>query len=469
MAQRETHLNRADKNDETFYLRVYFPDPCGPADSCSEENSAKTVLIPDEWNQINITVPDPAALRGGSLRLKPLNTLGFVSISGVKLINTATGLECWSAGEDDSGFSAEKDALVLSGGDCLEIAVTGKDPVLLLPEMPGLPDCPVSLEMWIKVSSNQSGLHRYWEEINVEKKKLGQKKLAFSEIKSILRTKEKELSAARKDLRQKAGSLARLNDQLKEKDQSLQEVRNDLQKQENLTRKYFKALTKAEMERVDFLDQIDTLSAEKKQLVNWMKHLNRQYFSLMNSRRWRLGDAIVKSSGFLIGRRKHAKGVDRMHEIFVDFRKYLKSTNSTGWSVEAGVDGRRFMKFMERLQKDFQLVMDSRSWRLGNGLIHAASRLVMQKRKPTSVIRMKGIFDEFQAWKGNVNAHSLTGQEIKELTRWLDVVEKDFNALFASRRWRLGKALSAPVRFFRRRAKPDVVERVKAVFEEYHG
>lgn len=472
-----------DETVGTFYARFYFPGADTLDHRSFEKNSMKIYLSPGEWQEISIDIPDPPALRTGRLGLKPFNTLGLVYISGVKLVNAATGMECWSTGGEYSGFSAEKDSLVLAGVDILEVAVTGDDAMLLLPEMPGLPDCPISLRMWIKVSLSQSPLHRYWEEIRVEKKKLRQKELAFSEVKRVLRTKEQGLSTARMDLREKVETLTRLDDQLKEKDQSLQEVRNDLEKQKKLTREYFKALAKVETERVDFIEQIDNLCEEKEQLEekanalqrqksqleSWMKHLNRQYLSLINSRRWRVGNAIAKYAGFLIGHPRHAKGIGRMQGIFVSFQKFLRLTNWGGCVGQASVDGRRFIKLMERLQKDFELVMGSRSWRLGNGIVSVASWLIMQKRKPTSILRMKGVFNEFQAWKSNVNPDLLTCQEIKELTCWMDLMKKDFNALFASRRWKLGKALSAPVRFFRQGANPDVVKRVKAVFEEYNG
>ncbi|HDR14823.1 MAG TPA: hypothetical protein ENN79_04915, partial [Desulfobacteraceae bacterium] len=117
MAQRENHPTGTGKKDETFYLKIYFPDPNGLADPYSEENSTKMVLIPDEWNQINVTVPDPAALRVAGLRIDPFNTRGFVSISGMRLVNRATGSPCWVSGKEEEGFSEGKDALLLADGD----------------------------------------------------------------------------------------------------------------------------------------------------------------------------------------------------------------------------------------------------------------------------------------------------------------------------------------------------------------
>jgi predicted nucleic acid-binding Zn-ribbon protein len=501
MAQREKNLTMAGGNDEIFYLQIYFPDPNSPDDPYSEENSEKILLTHEEWQQIDVYISDPGALRDGKLRLKPLNTRGFVFISGLRLVNKATGGPCRPSGREDTGFSVERDALLLADGDTIEMAVTGDDPTLLLPEMPDLPDCPISLEMWIKVSSNQSALHRYWEEMKRERERFREKEQAFTEVKNILRGQEQDLATVQKDIRKKDaslkhldeqltlrdGELAGLNERLKDKDQSLQN-------QKNLITEYFNALAESEAKQVRLTEQVvrlrDTknqlqqklkeerdqfrakilsLRQERAQLQRWMKVLHRQYVSLVNSRRWRLGNAIVKYFGVVFGRSGQAKGIVRMQEIFVAFQKYLKSRNAAEGPGQTGVDGPKMIRWMERLQKDFKRVMDSRIWRFGNGLINAAAALILQKRKPVSVIRMKGIFNDFQEWRGNMNPNSLTHQEIKQITGWLNRLEKDFNSLFASRRWRLGKALSFPVRIFRRGAGPGVVERVKMVFEEYHA
>jgi hypothetical protein len=337
-------------------------------------------------------------------------------------------------------------------------------------------------------------------------------------MKKILRSQEETLYKAHKDLREKQESLASLKEQLtlntrefarlkaesdllgqriQDKDQRLQEARENLVRQKNLIRDYFNALAGAEKRqlhlewKVDGLSQannhlqariknlrevkdqfklkVRSLSQERAQLQAWIKELHRQYLSLLSSRRWRIGNALVTYAGFAFGRRGRAQGMDRMGMIFTRFQRSLELKDAAHRSHQAENDGSRTIRRMERLQKDFQLVIGSRSWRLGNRFVHLASNLFLQTRKPTSVTRMEEIFSQFQGWKCNVNPTSLTGQEMKHLARWMELLQKDFNALFASRRWRLGRAFSAPVRVFRRRSGPGVVERVNAVFEDYHA
>jgi hypothetical protein len=503
---------------ESLYFQIYFPILDSNLTSYSESNSNKVFLNTEEWQNIDIYLSDPKTLREGNLRLKPLNTLGFVSISGLKLVNAATGRECWSFENKSAAFVVAKDAIILPAGQRLEIMVTGDDPELLLPTLPDLPDCPMSLSAWIKVSRSQRDFHRYWKDLNSENERLHKNEQTFEEMKKILRNQEETLYKAHNDLREKQESLAnlkeqlmlnnrefaglkaetdRLDQQIQDKDRRLQEARENLGRQKNLTREYFNALAGAEKRqlrlewKVDGLSKANThlqariknlreakdrlklkvrsLSQERAQLQGWMKDLYRQYVSLLNSRRWRIGNALVTYAGFAFGRPGRAQGMDRMGVVFTRFQRSLQLKDAAALSDQAENDGSRTIRRMERLQKDFQLVIGSRSWRLGNRLVHLVSNLFLQTGKPASVTRMKEIFRDFQGWKCDVNPTSLTGQDMKQLARWMALLQKDFNALFASRRWWLGRAFSAPARVFRRRSGPGVVERVKAVFEEYHG
>jgi hypothetical protein len=353
---------------KSLYFQIYFPVLDSNSTFYPESNSNKFFLNPEEWQNIDIYLPDPRSLREGKLRLKPLNTLGFVSISGLKLVNAATGRECWSFGNASAEFVMAKDAIILPAGQHLEIVVTGDDPELLLPTLPDLPDCPVSLKAWFKVSRSQRDFHRYWKDLHSEKEKLHKNEQTFEEMKKILRSQEETLYKAHKDLREKQESLASLKEQLtlntrefarlkaesdllgqriQDKDQRLQEARENLVRQKNLIRDYFNALAGAEKRqlhlewKVDGLSQannhlqariknlrevkdqfklkVRSLSQERAQLQAWIKELHRQYLSLLSSRRWRIGNALVTYAGFAFGRRGRAQGMDRMGMIFTRF------------------------------------------------------------------------------------------------------------------------------------------------------
>lgn len=425
---------------EVLYAQVYFPDSDFGTGLYTEEKSKKILLVPGEWQQIHVDIPDPSILRKKRLRIDPLNILGMVSITDVKLINAATGHECWSIDRSYSGFTVKKDALVLAEKDVLQIVVTGNNPRVLLPVLLDLPDCPMYLKMWIKVARSQGDLHGYRQKMDSLHKKLENEK-------------------------------NQLKDSLRSKDQSLQD-------NENLIREYFHALAEVEAERAKLVKEIDDLRQDNEKLKDlreentrlweWMRHLHRHFLLMLDSRRWRLADALGRCAGYLPGRSSSGGSVERMHEIFTEFETYPKSAKASVGPGKERHNGHWMIKSMERLEKDFKAVMRSRSWRIGNSIVNFLARLLQRKRTLTSVDRMQRIFNEFQEWKQTVDTGAMTLMDIERLKRWMEALDKKFQALFASRRWKLGRSLSAPVRIFRRPEKPGVVDRVNAVFKKYN-
>ncbi len=312
---------------ETLCAQVYFPVPGAPEGTYREEDSARFVLAPGEWREIELEIPCPDALRSGRLRFDPLNTNGFFRISGIKLVNAASGSPCWAAGPDYPDISPGKDILVLASRDTLEAVATGDDPQLFLPALPALPDCPMFFQLWIKASRSQDELHAYWREKGEKEEEAKEKESAVDELNSRLAGQKQDFESLQKRFEEETGQL---EDKLEAKEKSIRELGQKLRYQEDLTREYFHALAEVETEQVEFITQVRTLERENRRLRGWIERLNRLFKALSNSRRWRLGDALGRLAGVFSGRRGRSGAVERINEVFDGFEKYIESGESSG-------------------------------------------------------------------------------------------------------------------------------------------
>ncbi|MFP4573996.1 MAG: hypothetical protein ACLFNW_13595 [Desulfobacterales bacterium] len=412
--KRQRLLLQAANAAETIYAQIFFPDPDPESAPYTEENAKKILLAPGEWQQIRADIPHPEALRKTGLRLCPLNTRGLVTISGVKLINAATQAECWSSDQNFSGFTVEKDALVLAKDNSLQIVATGSDPAILLPPIPELADAPMYLEIWIKPDRNLHALHDHWKNLTAKTKELKDLKQKYEHTKQDLQQKihnhENSITELKNQLQaettEKQNLEQKINDlekQINDKDKTISELRKDLENQKDLTRQYFQALADAEAEQENLRQKIR--SPEKKQ-----------------------------------------------DQTFTRETKY----------------GAELIKSMERLHKFFQQFISSRRWKMGNAVVKTAALLTRRPREANSVNRMHKIFTEFAEWKKTVNPKNLSYYETNKLETWMNDLEKDFQALQTSRRLRLGSKLAAPLKILRWREKrPKATDNMKKIFDQY--
>ena len=161
---RERRLLSADHQAYLLYLQVFFPNPNESEKVYTEERSHKVLLVPSEWQQITVDIPDFAELRKHPLRLDPLNTMGMIWISALHLVNAITGKLLWSA-SDETGFSGCEEILnllLIERTEVLMLASIGTDPIMKLPIMDELPEVPLRLKIWIKVDRNLLTLSTAW-------------------------------------------------------------------------------------------------------------------------------------------------------------------------------------------------------------------------------------------------------------------------------------------------------------------
>ena len=251
----------------------------------------------------------------------------------------------------------------------------------------------------------------------------------------------------------------------------IQDLEDQLQDQSNLTLKYFQSLSDAESEHVQLHSQVQALEDHNRQLRAWMSSLQSDVEALLLSRRWRVANNLGRMAGLFSKRFRRPGSVQRMQGIFAKFDHLEALSNKTVMpNVLSRDNSRQVIKWMDRLDKEFQAVLRSRRWRLGNALVSGVSKLVGRSIQLETVHRMKEIFAEFQSWKQSVNSGALSKQESKQLTKWMDRLEKDFQALRVSRRWRLGNALLVLSRLvFWREKKPKPMDRVQEIFEQYNS
>ncbi|MFO7803436.1 MAG: hypothetical protein R6V55_14190 [Desulfovermiculus sp.] len=312
-----------------------------------------------------------------------------------------------------------------------------------------------------------------------------QKELTF-EYYTLLTKAEQERESLRDDyFRQQEHLKARIME-LEEKLESLHdgylrqqehskakvmELEEKLESQKYLTQRYHKALAEMEAEQDAFRNLNDTLQDQLRQQQDIVQKLHKQFQALLQSRRWRIGHALGRVSGIFFRRKSKKRADQRMQELFAQLEAVkIRQSSLSGGSRSFDVKGQNIVKWMEQLSKSFQAVLRSRRWRVGSSLISLFSRVLGRTSRPTSVLRMQKIFDDFQSWKQYRFAGSLTRQEMRQLKNWMDQLEKDFHALLVSRRWRLGCALAWPLGLlYRKSGKTSALEKMDKIFEDYRS
>jgi hypothetical protein len=303
-----------------------------------------------------------------------------------------------------------------------------------------------TLEELEKQLQSQKELTREYSETLFEADK------KHSEFKEEFRQKIREKDKSIIELKEK------LQDRVREKDDKIEELKERFENQKSLTTQYFHALAQAEEEqekfrakamelaaahknlRKDFetifrsrrwkissalaritgkprkpkpveriekifkkLDTQTDLSAvacsqpndsavmehaDSRQMVKAMERLHKDFQALLGSRRWKAGTLVVR----LLGRAKNPKPVIRINEVFAEFDQWKKNTDP---SFISHGEVRKLQRWMKRLHKDFQSLLGSRRWKIGNAIGKVTSLGIRRSKKPTAVDRMHDIFKKY--------------------------------------------------------------------------
>lgn len=310
--------------------------------------------------------------------------------------------------------------------------------------------------------------------VEMEQELQVQKELTL-EYFSLLTRAEKQHEDLRQELQaklqEKEQVLAEVQEELGSKDQSLAEVQEELQSQKQLTLRYYHSLAQAEAEQERLRSQIEQIDAGNRQLRYWMQGLHKEFQALLASRRWRLGHALGQLAGGLSRRNKKPRSDQRIQKILARFEQLISKQATANQEKRPSVNkGQKLIKWMEQLDKEFQAVMHSRRWKLGHSLVCMCARLIRRSSNPRSVLRMQRIFEEFQGWKLSTGGQPLSQKELRQLECWMQQLQDDFQALVASRRWKLGCVLCWPAGALRGKfGRSKSLERVQKIFAEYNS
>lgn len=490
--QRQRLLLTADQQGGALYAQIYFPATEDDKEYV-EDKSVKILLAPDEWQKVTLDIQRPEDLHTGRLRLNPLNTIGIVSISSIKLNHAVTGDTYWSAENRDKfeQCSVEGNGFALSLENGLNMVCTGNDACIRLPLIPHLPDCPIQLEVWMKANRDQTALHDIWMEftranhklignLEEERDRLVQARKQVEELESQLAEKStalqsKEAEGEKQDaLRQT--QIEKLQQEITDKNQSLAELEKRIKFLEELSGQYYSALVTAEQGAEQGLKNIRLLDHENKQLINWMRKLNNGFKALMASRRWKVGNAIGRFIRGILLRSHMPMAVDQIQEIFTLFEKANQQISGYDklQAPEDHHDIKRLIRWMKQLQNDFHALMASRRWRWGNAAIRSIEVMLFRPRVRLVPDHMQEIFNQFENWKRYAfegrPLSSLSNSEIEQLHAWMRILNSDFQAVMASRRWRVGNALGRFInRLFFQPKTPMVTDHMQMIFKDYRN
>ena len=120
------------------------------------------IQIPDiegEWQQMTLPIANSGLLSAG-VTLALLDAKGIVFIASISLVNRATADVLWVAkGQELQELHQEGTAIPLPDDENL-VLVTGEGARIVLPAEIDVPDCPLDLSIWIKVSQDLEQLRR---------------------------------------------------------------------------------------------------------------------------------------------------------------------------------------------------------------------------------------------------------------------------------------------------------------------
>jgi hypothetical protein len=144
----EALLSQASHVDKPLYAKLLMPS----GETRFSERSC--LLIPDQWQKASFDWSSAYLRAGEPLRFSPLNMYGYVSIAAVKIINQATGEVMWSLHQfdDKNLWYIEGTALRIPNKEKLELVVTGNRAFIIFEGLKGIPECPLVVEVWMRVS-----------------------------------------------------------------------------------------------------------------------------------------------------------------------------------------------------------------------------------------------------------------------------------------------------------------------------
>ena len=493
--QRERMLLSSTRPGTTLFVQIYFPQD--QEEVFTENNSKKILLAPMEWQEIRVQLSDAVLIRKNGLRLAPLNTGGVVHISKIRFINIVTGETVLDFDKPDKLQQCDISggAFALSDKEGLTLFVFDQDPQVFLPPMPDLPDCPLELRIWIKAQTSQEEVkqqsvleRKKREELETSKAQLESKlasvqeslessraelasqnklreELATSEfrleadlesMKAALNSSRAELASEAKKREELETSKAQLEADLIELNNKVFETQTQLSSLNSLSEheKYKNSQLTVANSRLSSLN--DQYARKNGQLEYRMDQLQRDFKALMGSRRWQVGNAVIRFIEIILFKGRKPGAADHMQQIFNN----LLNLNQQMIRHDRFINEDRLIG---QLEKDVHALSDSVRWKVGNAVIRGVEIMSFRGKPRLALDHMNQIFKDFHSardqWQGGA-------PEINQ--RWIYQLESDYRDILSSKRWQIGNFLVRGVEMLLlRKKKPMSTDHMEKLFDQF--
>ncbi len=137
--------------------------------------------------------------------------------------------------------------------------------------------------------------------------------------------------------------------------------------------------------------------------------------------------------------------------------------NSEG---EQTLETEKLLNFLQRIDSEFNKLLQTRRWKIGGWIVKGFYLLSGRKNIPTD--REKKIEKKLKNCRKLMSPRSYNA-EAETLADWIEEMERNYNIIKNSRRWKIGNSI---VSFFNallfRKEQEDVTSRLSSIFAEYH-
>ena len=118
-----------------------------------------------------------------------------------------------------------------------------------------------------------------------------------------------------------------------------------------------------------------------------MQQLEKDVSALSNSARWKVGNALIRIVEIMLFRGRPRLALNHMRDIFREYQ----TRKDQGQSISPWL----MQEWMRKLESDYQNILASRRWQVGNSLVRGLEMLLLRKKKPMATDHIQKLFDQF--------------------------------------------------------------------------
>ena len=214
-------------------------------------------------------------------------------------------------------------------------------------------------------------------------------------------------------------------------------------------------------------EDLQNMQKNNKQLSGWMQQLKKEYNDLLSTRRWRTGNFLINIANKVRFKSETPKAVERMNNIFGQFENWNKQQAASfkQKDIHSSMDAQKLSQILQQLLREMDELFKTRRWKIGNAIGRISSTLTGRDKTPKSVTNIEMIKANFQSMNPHMEIYF---NEIQYLSRQIEEIRKNYLAILASRRWRMGdKIVSAVNKIMFRNKPPKAVKRINDHLTRY--